>query len=56
MRNPKDLKKQRSIFDYLFFNGYRFEVSIETIIFITVILSAILLAVVTPNPSVALTV
>ncbi len=56
MRNSRNLKKQSNIFDYLFFNGYRFEVSIKTLIFITVILTAILLAVLTPNPSVALTV
>lgn len=56
MRNSKNLKKQRSIFDYLFFNGYRLEVGIGTLIFITVILAAILVAILTPNPSVALTV
>ena len=45
----KNLKKQRSLHDYLFFNGYRFEISIE-------IIATLALAISIPNPTVALTV
>ena len=54
MRNSRSLKKQRNILDYLFFNGYRFEVSIETLIFIAIVLITIFIAFSIPNTSVAL--
>lgn len=52
----KNLKKQRSLHDYLFFNGYRFEISIETLILLSIIIATLALAISIPNPTVALTV
>jgi hypothetical protein len=47
-----DLKKQNSIRDYFFFNGYNFDAFMILMLFITILFLTIMAVSAAPNPSV----